>query len=510
MKTKRTKTKDVPPPRRPGPKGWPGRGGGRATVVATPGEWRGTSVQVCGLWPFAVGTSAPLVGVPLGRHLTTGEPVCADPISWFQQAHLINNPSAMFLGIPGIGKSSATRRMLIGLAAMGSLPMVFGDLRPDYVDVGRALGAQVVKLGHGHGSLNPLDATEAHEAAELLDGDARDAILGDSLARRLTMVESLITIARRSPPTDREMNIVTAAIESFDRRGDRAPLLSDLLEMIRSAPPELRAAALDRGDSKRYGRITEELEASLMGLVGSGKFGRVFSRPTTEPLRRDRPAVFDVSSIPDTDASMQAAVLLACWSAGFGTINVANELAASGLEPQRNYCVVLDELHRGLRAGPGMVDRVDTLTRLNRKLGVGMIFVTHTMKDLDSLPTAEDRAKARGFIERAGMLVLGGLPPAEMPQLTQVVRLSRVEQDMLASWSDHAPYDPLGEGEGAPPGRGRFLVKVGTRPGIPVEVQLVNREREVNDTNKRWHGPSRIGRRDDDVSAPTPVTLPLS
>ena len=498
-----TTKNDRPNERRPGPKGWPGRGGGRAGIISAPAEWRGTSVQVCGLWPFSVGTSAPLVGVPVGRHLTTGEPVCADPISWFQQAHLINNPSAMFLALPGLGKSTVCRRMLIGLAAMGSLPMVFGDLRPDYVDVGRQLGAQVVKLGHGHGSLNPLDATEAHEAAALLRGEAREAVLGDSLARRVTMVESLITIARRNGPTDREMNIIAAAIELFDRRRITDPLLSDLLELIRSRPDELSAAALDRGNPERYSTITEELEASLMGLVGSGKFGRVFSRPTTEPLRRDRAAVFDVSSIPDSDASMQAAVLLACWSAGFGTINVANELAGAGLEPQRNYVVVLDELHRGLRAGPGMVDRVDTLTRLNRKLGVGMIFITHTMKDLDSLPTPEDRAKARGFIERAGMLVLGGLPPAEMPDLTQVVRLSRVEQELLASWADPAPYDPHTDTEAEPPGRGKFLVKVGTRPGIPTEVKLIEQEFDINDTNRRWHAGSRIGLRDFAGSVPS-------
>lgn len=482
-------------PRSPGFKGWSGWGGGRATVISPPGEWRGTTVQVCGLWPFAVGTAAPQVGVPIGRHLTTGSTVCADPISWFQIAHLINNPSAMILGLPGLGKSTTARRMVTGLAAFGSLPMVFGDLKPDYVDLVRAMGGQVIKLGRGHGSLNPLDATEAHAAAHQLSGAARDAVLGDSQSRRVTMVEALITIARRTPPSDREVNLIAAAIELFDERKEPAPLLSDLLQMIRDAPDALRAVALDRGDRMRYEQVTEELEASLMGLVGSGKFGQVFSRPTTEPMRPDKPGVFDVSSIPDTDASMQAAVLLACWSAGFGMINVANELADAGRAPQRHYFVVMDELHRGLRAGPGMVDRVDSLTRLNRNVGVGTLYATHTMKDLESLPTEEDRAKARGFVERAGMLVLGGLPPAEMPLLSRVVHLSELEQQLLASWSDPAPYDPLTGSEGVPPGRGKFMLKVGTRPGIPVGVETVAAEDAVNDTNKRWHNQSRIGAR---------------
>ncbi|GAA4288694.1 hypothetical protein [Georgenia daeguensis] len=40
-------------------------------------------------------------------------------------------------------------------------------------------------------------------------------------------------------------------------------------------------------------------------------------------MRRDRPVVYDVSSIDDTDMDLQTATLLACWSAGFGTVNVA-------------------------------------------------------------------------------------------------------------------------------------------------------------------------------------------
>ena len=62
-----------------------------------------------------------------------------------------------------------------------------------------------------------------------------------------------------------------------------------------------------------------------------------------------------------------------------------------------------------------MIDRVDALTRLNRQFGVGVAMITHTMKDLLSLPTEEDRMKAAGLVERAGMGICGGLPAAEMP-----------------------------------------------------------------------------------------------
>jgi len=78
----------------------------------------------------------------------------------------------------------------------------------------------------------------------------------------------------------------------------------------------IRAAALDRGDQGRYQAITENLEASLVGLVDGGRLGETFSRPTTNPMRRDGPVVYDVSSIDDCDMDLQTLTLLACWLAG--------------------------------------------------------------------------------------------------------------------------------------------------------------------------------------------------
>ena len=88
----------------PGSRGWTGRGGGMAQLVPSVREYRGTTVQVCGLWPFSSGASSPMIGVPLGRHEETQATVCCDPISWFQRARLISNPSAFILGKPGPGE----------------------------------------------------------------------------------------------------------------------------------------------------------------------------------------------------------------------------------------------------------------------------------------------------------------------------------------------------------------------------------------------------------------------
>src|SRR5690606_34412552 len=192
------------------------------------------------------------------------------------------------------------------------------------------------------------------------------------------------------------------------------------------------------------------------------------------------------SGIDDADAELQAAVLLACWSDGFGAVEASHALADEGMGPQRHFFVVLDELWRVLRAGRGLVDRVDALTRLNRQRGLGQAMITHTMADLLALPDEADRMKAKGFAERSGLVIVGGLPQAEMGPLNEVVRLSRAAEDTIVDCPTPPSWDHNLNKDGEPPGRGKFLVKVGGRPGIPFRVEFTPAERAVNDTNKRW------------------------
>jgi hypothetical protein len=474
----------VEPPAR----GWTTAGGGSSTYLQPPVRWRGTSVQVCGLWPFATGSGAPMVGVPIGRSLISDATVCCDPISWFMRAKLISNPSMFLLGKPGLGKSTVVRRMVLGLAGFGVQPLILGDLKPDFRDLIVALGGQVIDLAPGRGHLNILDPGEAMAAADRLTGSARTWLIDDARQRRANMVSGLITILRAGvPPTDREEAVIGRALEILDDRHDGVPVLRDLLAVVQEAPADVRQAALDRGDINRYRSITEDLEATLQNLAnGKSRLGTIFTEQTTQPMRRDSPVTFDLSGIDEAQTDLQAAALLACWSTGFATVNVAQVLADAGLEPRRNYFVVLDELWRALRSGGGIVDRIDALTRLNRQRGVGQAMVSHTMSDLLALPDEEDRMKAKGFVERAGMVICGGLPRAEMAHLTDVVALTDAEISMITSWQDPPAWSAIDAEDVTPPGLGNFLIKVGGRTGIPIHVDLTPVELALNDTNKRW------------------------
>jgi hypothetical protein len=484
-------------PRKPGPRGFSGPGRGRVSYVEAPPEWRGTTVQVCGLFPFAVGGGSPTIGVPLGRNLLTGATVCCDPLSWFQRARLILNPSMFVLGLPALGKSTLVRRMVIGLAGSGTVPLILGDLKPDYVDTVRALGGQIIRLGRGLGSLNVLDVGALDEAAARLAVAGLDqeatALHEEAHGRRCTMVEALLTLVRGTRPTDTERTVLSAALRVLSQRHQHlcaqdseapAPVLSDLLEVLEQAPVPVRQPTLDRGQVDRYRDVVDPLQRSLLSLI-DGPLGAVFARPTTERIALDATAVcVDVSGISANDTALQAAVLLACWSEGFGAVEAANALADAGLGPQRRFFIVLDELWRVLRSGEGMVDKVDELTRLNRNSGVGQAMITHSMADLRALRNAEDRDKAQGFIERAGLLVCGGLPGQEVDELSEIVAFSRAERRQITSWSTPRGWDAASE----PPGVGKFLIKSGQRPGIPVHVDLTGAELDaaVHDTNKRW------------------------
>jgi len=491
--------------------GYAGAGNGSSGPVNATQMWRGTSVQVCGMFPFTTAAGTPLFGAPLGRHLHTGGIVCFDPIAWFE-AKLISNPSVFVLGLNGRGKSTMIGHMMTCLAGFGVLPVVLGDLKPDYVDLITALGGQVNVIGPGRGALNPLDNREAVDAAKRLRAaipfqpsaaKLAEQIEADSLARRASLVSSLVAIGRRGDTTDQEDAMIEQALRLLDETFTGTPVLADLLQVVASGPPSLREVVLDDGDDNIYRQRTLELRGSLGALVSGGKLSTLFAGQTAAPMRRDVPVVFDISSIPDSRAEMTAAALMCCWTIGFGIVNIAHALADADLEPERHYLLVLDEMWRALRAGHGMADRIDSVSRLNRTMGVGQVMISHTMADLLALPVQADIMKARGLVERAGAVLLGPLPRGEMSLLTDSVPLSDAEQEELVSWAGQAAWGRR-EQANVVPGMGQFMLKVGGRPGIPIRVQVSEFERSLHDTNARWHEGSRIGKVND-ASATTTV-----
>jgi hypothetical protein len=242
---------------------------------------------------------------------------------------------------------------------------------------------------------------------------------------------------------------------------------------------------------REFNQLTHPLLRSLRALVG-GKYGDVFSR-AAQRQSLDTGAVIDTSAIKAGNKDFLAAVLLAAWADTYGQVEADTALADAGLADRKLYCLVLDELWRVLELGGSMAERVNELTRLNRTDGVGQIMICHSANDLEETGSA----RTDGIAERAGAIVIGGIPKKELGRLDQLLTLTSAERDAVTSWwsmSQDSLAEPTYGPDGRlirrpPPGAGRFLIKTsGDLPGIPVEVVLTSVERAWGgqQTSARW------------------------
>ncbi|MDO3646677.1 hypothetical protein [Nocardia mangyaensis] len=481
-------------------RGYSGPGGGKMNVVGRPVEYRATTAQVAGLWPWSVGAGAPLIGTPLGSHLHTGAPVCFDPMNWFMRGSFITAPSLFVLGLNGFGKSSLVRRIVLGGIAQGITPLILADVKPDYRKMVELVGGQVIDLGYGHGKLNPLAAGVLGAVVPRL-GDfpaLQRQVLQDLRARQVTLVAGLVELVRGARVADFEETLIATALRILYQPGseftpDKPPIMENLLEVIVGGGAELMLdAGADNADE--YQNAIKNLRRSLRALT-QGPFGAIFNGQTSVPIDTDAVAVcIDVSHIPTGDKKLKAAVMLACWADGFASVEAAHVLADAKMGPQRYFQVVMDELWQVLGLGDFMVDRVDELTRLQRGLATALIMISHTIKDLQALGSDAAIAKAIGFLERARAKIFGALPAEEISRLDSTVPFTAAEQEMVTGWS--APQALTGEAlrpgqqRPSPPGTGKFLLKIGEdrRPGIPFHMEFTVSEKEsgIHDTNQRF------------------------
>jgi hypothetical protein len=411
-----------------------------------------------------------------------GEVVALDPVDWVR-AGLATNPGIFVLGEPGIGKSAFSKRLAAGMIAFGAGVVVVGDIKGEYAGLVSRLDGQVVRIGWGLARLNPLDAGPLATAAaqlERTDPDRAAALRAEIRSRRLDLLLALCLIARGSrgaPVSDAEELALGGALDILARRTDRQPVIPEVMTVIEHGGPDMETAVLARSATE-YRQLTDGILRTLARIT-SGLLRGLFDGPTTTPVDLGSPAVsIDLHALDGAADDIVAASLLCCWAYGFGAIDAAR---ATG--DRRPYLTIQDELWRSLRAAPGLVERTDRLTRLNRARGIGSIITTHGLEDLDALPTPEDRAKARGLVERSATVVMGALPDKELARVHAVRALTSRERELVASWSAPESWET-----GRPhPGRGRYLIKTGGRLGIPVEMTLTRAELELYNTDQAIH-----------------------
>jgi hypothetical protein len=429
-----------------------------------------------------------MVGAAIGRHQTSKEVVCFDHINWFL-ARFLANPSMLIVSKPGLGKSTLAARIMLALAAQGYILLVPGDTKPDYVELVRALGGEVRSVSRvGGAAFNPCDPGGMVSAGIEIGGEEGFALIGEAIARATTLLAALLELSRPGTVADYEESVIGAALAHLYETGPVEPVIDDLIGYISERPQQLRDVLLTASSSGDYDALTKPLMLSLKALIDGVRFGDVFSRRTTRSAGgRPNALNIDTSAIKGGNPAFLAAVLMASWADIYGQVEADQARADAGLAPRRLYCLTLDELWRVLNLGGTLPDRVNELTRLNRTQGVGQIMITHSVKDLTKAGSAD------GIAERAGAIVIGGVPSKEILLLEDVVTLTRTEKDEIKRWLaiSRAHLDSYEEGDtpSLPPGGGKFLIKASPDdPGIPVDVVLSSVELAWGgqNTNKVW------------------------
>jgi type IV secretory pathway VirB4 component len=452
-------------------------------------EYQGSTVQLAGLYPFMAGSGSPTLGVPIGRHMLWGEACCLDPLAWLD-AGLTTNPGMFLLGQPGAGKSALAKRLLVGMTGYGVRGLVLGDTKPDYTQLVGHLGGQVIQVGRGMDRINPLDAGPLQAALRRMPAAQAQQLRLEVRGRRLSLLLALCALVRNRSVSNPEQVVLAHAVDLVAERhttgGD--PTIPDVLAALEQAPDRLRAAARAETPAE-YRARTDELIFTLT-LLCDGPLRGVFDGPTSTPLDLDAPAVsVDISHVAAAGDTLVAAAMLCTWAYAFGMVDAAAALAEQQLAPKRRYFAVLDELWRAIRGSPGLVEHADALTRLNRQRGMGTLMITHGLGDLEALAATEDRAKARGFVDRSAIKILAALPAVELDQVSRIVRLTAPERELVSSWATAEAW----QGGTAHPGRGKYLVKTGERPGLPIALSLVAEEADLYDTDTAVRGTTPPG-----------------
>ncbi|MEU8779212.1 ATP-binding protein [Streptomyces sp. NPDC048606] len=482
--------------------GWGGRFGGRAPVEDAGTVHTGPTTQAGGLYPFLLGSGLPPRGVPVGRDVLTGELVCVDPSGW--TGKLTTNPGMWVMSQPGAGKSALVKRVCLVYSAYGHMVCVPGDVKGEYSTLVAELGGSVVRIGDGIGRLNPLDSGPLKDRARTLPADRRRALLDVLNGRRLETLVALLStqhgLGRTPDEIERSALDTAVQVASAAQPPGSDPVVADVVKVLRAAPEELRGKLA--ADGERYRDLTRSVVAGLDNLIG-GPLKGLFDGPTTTPLDIDAPAVsVDISALRARGNDVVSAGMIATWAYTYSSIDSARSIGLM----DRKLVLPMDEMWRALRSGPGLVDAMDAISRLNRTTDDVTIYVTHSLLDVEALPTEADRAKARGLMDRCDTWVIGASSEEELRRVTGKRSLTEQERMMIGSWSsatstglDIAPTDAAAdteavdaidiEGAGARhhPGRGKYLIKVGARPGIAAALELTATEQRLyrTDANHR-------------------------
>ena len=390
-------------------------------ALRTPGRLRlprhqDTSATLAGAYPFLAEGGLGADGVFVGQDLYSGSSFVYDP--WVLYARgLITAPNLVLAGIVGSGKSALAKSLCARSIPFGRRVYVPGDPKGEHTPVAKAVGGQVIALGHGMPNrLNPLD--EGHRPGGIDD----TAWLMQVTARRRDLVGALTETMLNRPLTPLEHTAIDIALTTVVRTVD-VPVLPLVVDRLLNPDPA------DDPD----GRLTEDGRLAGHGLrrLVAGDLAGLFDGPSTVRFDPTLPMVsLDLSRV--TENSTLISVLMTCASAW---------MESALLDPNGGQrWVVYDEAWR-LMQHPALLRRMDAHWRLARHYGIANMLIFHKLTDLDNVGDrgSTARALASSLLANAETRIVYRQESDQLGSTAETLALTGTERALLPT---------LGTGQG--------------------------------------------------------------
>ena len=333
------------------------------------------------------------------------------------------NSNWTVLGAPGMGKSTAVKKILLNEWATGTKVIVI-DPEREYRDMCLALGGQWVNAGGGQTIINPL------EIADALAGDDEDEGKSSALARQVQMFRTFIKLAVQDL-SSLAMAELEAALEAVYRvRGitwdtdpaslhpEDYPTMYDLYELV-------GAAAEAETEPGRRATLTE-LRA-LLRSAGEGAGAVLWNGHTNVRLEADF-VVLDTHELQEADEATRRAQYFNLLTTAWRQVQEnRSEHEANG----QTIMLAVDEAY--LLVDPAVPQALETMRNFSkriRKYGGGLIVISHNAGDfLDP----EVKRSGQSLMNDSCFKIIFGADGKNLEEIRGLYGLSEGEADLLAA-----------------------------------------------------------------------------
>jgi hypothetical protein len=426
---------------------------------------RGTTNNVCSLYPAVVQAPLPEAGPMLGIDRTAGgAPLCWDPFEAYE-AGLVNNPNTWVMGEPGFGKSSLIKCLLHGVMAIYGQRRwaMIVDPKGEYLPFASSAGLAVVRLTPGGAvRLNPLDGGPCADPSGSEQRSARQTKMLTALAATV-LGRDLTPFERKVLRTDVD------ALRPVYTTG-LPPTLPDFVRLL--ANPTGEVCDELRRDRDTVVSDGEELLFALDELL-TGSLRGMFDGPTTVAVDWDGPGlVLDLSGVLSDPQAMPLAMV-----AGTSWLTELKQVRSG-----RQRLLVLDEAYYQL-ANAQTVSFCQETWKLGRSYGIAPIAICHRPSDLGAqADTGTAVAKmAEGLLADSATKIVFRQAPGELTTGAELLGLSDAEAVAISRL-----------------GRGEAVWRVGDRSLIARHLVPAGLAEVVN-TDQYMHRDSLVDPRQDEL-----------